>query len=195
MHRNGPLPQVRFYMTAEVLSAYAKSWEKVSNINASQELIKGKIDDIQQTRNVLAATLQPFPTFLTAAPVSTHPCQGVVDIMEVPSANIPASISTELSISHPASQIPQMCVPIPTQGLFLITNPHIRPRPEIYDHIVDFNQPNDSEVSHLDDLSLQVARPRSTTELAEKHNNETINNSSGIPELEGHPTRSNRLVN
>jgi hypothetical protein len=178
-------------VTGEVLSAYAKSWEKASNINASQELIKGKIDDIQQTRNVFAATLQPFPTFLTAAPVSVHPCQGVVDVMEVPSANIPASISTELAISHPAPRIPPaMCVPIPTQGLPPITNSRIRPshaQPEIYDHIVDFNQPNDSEVS------LQVAWPRSTTELAETHNNdnETINNSSVIPE--DHP--SNRLVN
>lgn len=105
---------VRFYVTAEVLSAYAKSWEKTSNIHASQELIKGKIDGIQQTRNVFAATLQPFPTFLTATPVSVHPCQGVIDVMEVPSANIPASISTELAISHPvvpAPQIPSMCVP------------------------------------------------------------------------------------
>ena len=131
---------VRFYVTAEVLSAYAKSWKKASNINVSQELIKGKIDDIQQTRNVLAATLQPFPTFLTAAPVSIHPCQGVVDIMEVPSANIPASISTELAISHPAPQIPSMCVPILTQGLPLITNPHICPSPEIYWEFHHLNQ-------------------------------------------------------
>jgi hypothetical protein len=108
---------VRFYVTAEVLSVYAKSWEKTSNIHASQELIKGKMDGVQQTGNVFAAPLQPFPTFLTAAPVSVHPRQGVIDVMplEVPPTNIPASISTELAISRPP-QIPGLHVPIPTKG-------------------------------------------------------------------------------
>ena len=112
---------VCFYVTTEVLSAYTKNWEKTSNIHASLELNKGKIDGIQQTRNVFAADLQPFPEFLTATPVSVHPCQGVVDLMEVPPANIPASILTKFAISHPLI----LHAPVPTQDLPPITNPCI----------------------------------------------------------------------
>jgi hypothetical protein len=36
--------KARFYITTEVLSAYAKTWEKTSNIRASKELISDKID-------------------------------------------------------------------------------------------------------------------------------------------------------
>ncbi|KAG6825607.1 hypothetical protein H0H87_009081 [Tephrocybe sp. NHM501043] len=34
----------RFYITTEVLAGYAKTWEKVNNIRASQELIADKLD-------------------------------------------------------------------------------------------------------------------------------------------------------
>lgn len=33
----------RFYATFEVLSAYAKSWEKANNVCASQELMSGQL--------------------------------------------------------------------------------------------------------------------------------------------------------
>jgi len=34
----------RFYVTTEVLTAYAKTWEKNSNIRASQDLISNQLD-------------------------------------------------------------------------------------------------------------------------------------------------------
>jgi hypothetical protein len=154
---------VRFYVTTEVLSAYAKNWEKTSNIHASLELIKGKIDGIQQTGKVFAAALQPFPEFLTATPVSVHPCQGVVDLMEVPSANIPASILTELAISHPQIPHAPASVPTPSQDLPPITNPRIQAphaRPEILDHIVDFGSGvGEDRVQSTMDIDPEEERP------------------------------------
>ncbi|KAG6888414.1 hypothetical protein C0992_008530 [Termitomyces sp. T32_za158] len=43
----------RVYITAEVLAAYGKTWDKANNIRASQELISGELDDIQRTKEVL----------------------------------------------------------------------------------------------------------------------------------------------
>ena len=54
---------VRFYVTTEVLSAYAKSWEKISNIHASKELIKGKMDGIQKPEMCLWPTFNPSQIF------------------------------------------------------------------------------------------------------------------------------------
>ena len=84
--------------------------------------------------------------------------------MEVPSTNIPASISTELAISHP--QIP--CVPVPTvtlrQDLPPITNLRIpSPSPqleaEIHDQIVDFDQQNDPGRQESVDIDPSEERP------------------------------------
>jgi hypothetical protein len=92
--------KARFYITTEVLSAYAKTWEKTSNIHASKELISDKINLIQQSAEVFAASDTAFPVFLTGASSSTHPCEGVVDLDQIQS--IPPSLSTELAISRPS---------------------------------------------------------------------------------------------
>src|SRR6202790_2637304 len=70
----------QFYITAEVLSAYAKTWEKVNNIHASLEMIQDKMDLIHQSREIFAANHLPFPEFLTGAASSVQPHQGVIDI-------------------------------------------------------------------------------------------------------------------
>jgi len=87
-----------FYITSKVLAIYAKIWEKVYNIHASQEMIKDKIDLVHQSHDILAASHLPFPDFLTgtASPVQLY--QGLIDIDPVqPSL---ASISIELAVSH-----------------------------------------------------------------------------------------------
>ena len=148
---------VRFYVTTEVLSAYAKSWEKTSNIHASQELIKAKMDGIQKTGNVFVADFQPFPDFLTGAPVSLHPRQGVIDLMEVPSTNVPASISTELALSHPQlPRVPDPSTPSPNQDLPAsaittpcIPSPSAQLEPEIPDQIANFDQANRDDYEDL----------------------------------------------
>jgi hypothetical protein len=128
--------QTRFYVTTEVLSAYAKSWEKASNIRASQELIKGKMDGIQQTANSFAAPLQLFPAFLTSTPTSVHPRQGAIDLLDDPTTSIPPSILTELAISLPPIEVPHS-IPLPARELRPMTP---RARPEIHDHVMVFDQ-------------------------------------------------------
>lgn len=168
---------VRFYVTADVLSAYAKGWEKMSNIRASQELIKGKMDHIQKSGNVFAAALQPFPAFLTSAPISVHPRQGVADLMDIPgpSKNIPPSISTALAISHPHT--PGLRIAVQTQDLAHVAIDQVPcTRPAIHDHIVNFNdQLNYSEP--YEDL----ATPTMGLAVVD-HNDDTISNSLRMPE-------------
>ena len=100
----------RFYITAEVLSAYAKTWEKVNNIRASQEMIKDKMDLVHQSREIFAANHLPFPDFLTGTASSVPPLQGVIDMD--PAQPGPASISVELSMSRGRLlQLPAMTPP------------------------------------------------------------------------------------
>jgi hypothetical protein len=102
----------RFYVTPEVLAAYAKTWERNNNIKASQALIADALDVILQTSRAFSAAHQPFPEFLTALPSSTHPLEGVIeDTLE--STALPSSISTHLAISHPTLQLE----PIPSPAL------------------------------------------------------------------------------
>ena len=44
----------RFYITVEVLSDYAKSWEKATNICASEELIADQLSKIQMSHQIFA---------------------------------------------------------------------------------------------------------------------------------------------
>ena len=81
----------QFYITTEVLSAYAKSWETVSNIKALQDMISDKIGVIDKTQNVFSAPEKEFPDFLMSTPRSSHPRQGVLDLDN--GNNIPQSIS------------------------------------------------------------------------------------------------------
>ena len=105
----------RYYVTTEVLSAYAKTWEKFNNIHASQEMASDKIDLACQSGDIFSATHIPFPEFLTGTAVYIQPQQGVIDMD--PAQQVPQSISVELPISHgpvyktaqnmqPPSQIP-----------------------------------------------------------------------------------------
>jgi hypothetical protein len=90
--------KTRFYITTEVLSAYAKTWERTSNIRASKELMLDKINLIQQSAEVFAAPQTAFPDFLTGSSISMHPRKGVIDLQ---TQSTPPSLSTDLAISHP----------------------------------------------------------------------------------------------
>lgn len=95
----------RFYITPEVLIAYAKTWERNSNIKASTDLIADAVSVITQTSHIFAASNNPFPEYLTAAPTSDQPHKGLLeDIAE--SSTVPASISTTLAASRPAINTP-----------------------------------------------------------------------------------------
>ena len=89
---------------------YAKTWEKVNNIRASQEMIQDKMDLVHQSREIFAANHFPFPGFLTGTASSVQPRQGVIDMD--PAQPGPASISVELSVSHgQLLQLPAMTPP------------------------------------------------------------------------------------
>ncbi|KAF7340497.1 3'-5' exonuclease domain-containing protein [Mycena sanguinolenta] len=51
----------RFYVTSDVLAAYAKTWDKTNNARASQELIEGRLDLANQTRDLFQSQDVPFP--------------------------------------------------------------------------------------------------------------------------------------
>lgn len=103
----------RFYITPEVLAAYTKTWEKNTNIRASQDLISDALDMISQTSQIFSAAHLPFPEFLTASPQSSQPTRGVIE-NTVDLATLPASISTDLALSHPKI-IPRIPAP-PSHG-------------------------------------------------------------------------------
>ena len=69
----------RFYVTTEVLMAYAKTWEKASSTSASLELIQDKITGVQQSGSAFAAPDIPIPDYLTGRASTSHPSQGVID--------------------------------------------------------------------------------------------------------------------
>ena len=87
-----------YYITAEVLSAHAKTWDKVNNICASQEMIPCKIDLICQSQDIFATQHLPFPDFLTGSAASMQPQQGMINIDSV--QIIPPAISIELAPPH-----------------------------------------------------------------------------------------------
>ena len=86
----------RFYVTTEVLASYAKNWEKMNNIRASEELVAHKMDLVSKTRNVFAAPHLPFPAYLTDNPISVQPSQGVIDFNDP----VPFSLSMDLPTSR-----------------------------------------------------------------------------------------------
>jgi hypothetical protein len=91
--------KTRYYVTADVLSTYAKTWEKISNIRASQDLISAKIDLVRQTGELFSASTLPFPESLKGNPLVVQPQRGVVAFDD--NQEIPDSISVGLAISHP----------------------------------------------------------------------------------------------
>lgn len=107
-----------FYITMEVLAAYAKSWEKTSNIRASQELVSDKMKTIQKTSKIFSALHQPFPSFLTAVPISVQPSQVIIDLEEF----VPPSLSIALPQSLPCINLAShKCLPVPLLHLLLHT--------------------------------------------------------------------------
>ena len=95
----------RFYVTVEVLSSYAKSWEKMSNIHASQELISQQMK--VQSSEIFAAAEQEFPYFLTSIPNQIQPSRGIIELHD--STLIPRSLSTALPLSRaPILEVQQL---------------------------------------------------------------------------------------
>jgi hypothetical protein len=92
----------RFYVTTELLAAYAKSWEKNGNIRASQDMILDKLHEVSRSAQVFSASTQPFPSYLTSSPHSTQPSQGVLEVSDILGHKLPSSISTALALSHPS---------------------------------------------------------------------------------------------
>jgi hypothetical protein len=108
----------RFYVTTEVLAAYAKTWEKNSNICASQDLICDQLDMVRQTSQVFAAPHQPFPQFLTAAPTFIQPRKGVLEIGDTEDQArcqlaVPPSLDINFSLSRPQFSNPTRSSNIP----------------------------------------------------------------------------------
>ncbi|KAK7002121.1 hypothetical protein R3P38DRAFT_3215931 [Favolaschia claudopus] len=96
--------KTRFYVSADLLASFAKSWEKTNNARASQELISAKVDLARQTRQLFQETSNlPFPSSLLGTATASHPQEGVIEF-EPENPSLPDSISTELAISRP--QIP-----------------------------------------------------------------------------------------
>ncbi|KAK6988809.1 hypothetical protein R3P38DRAFT_3228414 [Favolaschia claudopus] len=95
--------KTRFYVSADLLAAFAKSWEKTNNARASQELISAKVDLAHQTRQLFQETNNlPFPNSLLGTATSSHPQEGLI---EFEAGNpVPDSISTDLAISRPQIQ-------------------------------------------------------------------------------------------
>jgi hypothetical protein len=89
----------RFYVTAEVLSAYAKTWEKSKNIHATQDLISADVKILARTAAVFAGEERHFPTVIGGVD-HDHPLAGLLDV-EMTSTTIPPSISTDLPTSNP----------------------------------------------------------------------------------------------
>ena len=90
----------RVYVMTEVLSAYARTWEKASNARASQEIISDQIQEVQQSYEIFAAANNAFPDLITDMGDLLAPNQGVLDMQELPAAQIPASVSIEPTISR-----------------------------------------------------------------------------------------------
>ena len=88
----------RFYVTTEVLSSYAKSWEKISNVRASQELISEQMQSLVRSSQIFMATQKAFPNSLTSTPTQIQPSRGVIELHD--NTSVPASISTALPLSR-----------------------------------------------------------------------------------------------
>ncbi|KAG6809744.1 hypothetical protein H0H92_014893, partial [Tricholoma furcatifolium] len=87
----------RFYITNDVLAAYAKAWEKISNIRASQELISDGMKLLSETKTAFAGSNVPFPSFITKPTLLSGlaPSEAVIDF----DGPIPPSLSVDLPLS------------------------------------------------------------------------------------------------
>jgi len=78
-------------------------WEKINNIQASQEMIPDKMNLINQSHDIFAGQHLPFPEFLTGSATSVQPQQGMINMDSAQS--IPPSISVELTTSYGISLV------------------------------------------------------------------------------------------
>jgi hypothetical protein len=104
--------KTRFYITTEVLVAYAKSWKRNSNSRASQELISDQLKVVDQTRKIFSAPHLPFPSFLTSTAEAIQPPHGLLELSD--NDAIPPSITTDLVVSRPSD----MFEPVPPEAGF-----------------------------------------------------------------------------
>ncbi|KAG6808391.1 hypothetical protein H0H92_004297, partial [Tricholoma furcatifolium] len=151
----------RFYITPEVLTSYAKIWEKANNIHASQELISPKLGVIRRTQDIFSASDLPFSMYLTDLPMlMTQLSRGVIDFDQP----VPSSLSTDPPISRPplqhtpilppqqpqpSSSRSQQVLQPPTEPIF-ISNPRPTPVMMEIDPMLDnktFSSYKDVEVS------------------------------------------------
>ncbi|KAK7012668.1 hypothetical protein R3P38DRAFT_3323885 [Favolaschia claudopus] len=89
----------RFYITVEILEAYAKIWAKSNNSRASEELNMDRVKRVEETQKVLATPNFSFPDFLTGISQSVQPSRGVLEV-DSSAELVPASISTTYSESN-----------------------------------------------------------------------------------------------
>ena len=66
-----------YYITAELLCTYAKSWERANDIHASQELIHDKLNVLKKTSHIFSGSTLPFSDFLTYYAAPDEPRSGV----------------------------------------------------------------------------------------------------------------------
>ncbi|KAJ7252333.1 hypothetical protein C8J57DRAFT_1722945 [Mycena rebaudengoi] len=130
----------RYYITTELL----KTWQKSSNIRASQELILDKLAVVSQTRCIFMAFDNPFLSFITRDPPSSiQPSKGVLDLQSLNS--IPASLSIDLSRpetnNNPDIQVPQISLGHDTAIAQSLSSPTILA-------IIIWSRPPLQEISH-----------------------------------------------
>lgn len=111
----------RVYITTELLAVYSKSWEKNSNIRASQEMIVDKLHMVSRSAQVFSAPTQPFPSYLTASPRSTQPSRGVLEVRDA--LDLPSSISTDLALSRPSVPQPSEHLPSSISATLALSRP------------------------------------------------------------------------
>ncbi|KAJ7747497.1 hypothetical protein B0H16DRAFT_1461980 [Mycena metata] len=99
----------RFYVTPDVLSAYAKTWDKTNNARASQELIAAKLDLVKQTQQLFQDAPAPFPSSILGVASSAHPQKGVLELTA--DSDIPSSLAVDLAISRPQIIPPESTAP------------------------------------------------------------------------------------
>jgi hypothetical protein len=88
----------RFYVTMEVLSSYVRSWERITNIRASEEMISKQLAKIRESRQIFTAPNISFPAYMVMDAVQIHPTWGVVDHYDMFTT---PSLSTDLALSRP----------------------------------------------------------------------------------------------
>ncbi|KAF9037329.1 hypothetical protein BDZ89DRAFT_1129855 [Hymenopellis radicata] len=71
--------KTRFYITPELLMAYAKGWERTNNIRASQEIINDTLKDVSRSATAFIANNVPFPS-ISGPPSFPQPARGILDV-------------------------------------------------------------------------------------------------------------------